>query len=242
MKIVDAYWEKRNLGVNCTEIEIEPSDKENDIIPSVLDAQNEYTVVKVPNMAPNVLSKLQKLGFEYIESSFKLVKRLNEKPQLPNIYKRYEQYIEIDLASKNEVKHIIGDIASGNIFVTDRIAIDPYFSEKQAGKRYANWISDLMAKDSCYICVAKYKGENMAFGIIESLDNKSHAVLGGLFSNYSKSSMGFLNVYANTLYPFSIGDKSVHTHISSNNLPILKLHMLFGYSIESINYVLIKHS
>jgi len=49
MKITDAYWEKRNLGITCTEIIIENGDQLSHLeeINDVLECV-EYVVVKVP--------------------------------------------------------------------------------------------------------------------------------------------------------------------------------------------------
>ena len=241
MRIIDAFWEKRNLGVNCTEIEVDISDDPQQALSAILNAENDYTVVKISSAMTDMVLNLQENGFKYIESSFELSKRLNEKPELPGIFTRYQKDMTVSKANEEEIEMILSDIRTGNIFSTDRIAVDPAFSKRIAGERYANWICDLLKKDECCISIAKYKGNNVAFGVLDSKNGKANAVLGGLLSQYSKSAMGFLAVYANTLFSYECGNKSVYTHVSSNNMSILKLHMLFNYSINDCEYVFVKH-
>ena len=241
MKVIDAYWEKRNLGVNCTEIEVERDDPIL-IVSDILKCQNEYTVVKVPSSRSEVSLALQKEGFMFSELSIGLSKSLKNVPHLPTLYDRYENDIEIVQPSDKDINYILDDVASGRIFTTDRIALDPAFSAKISGTRYANWMKDLLRKDTTKIGLALYKNQKMAFGIVDNKDNKTNAVLGGLFSDRQKSTLGFLSVYTNTLLAYNSGSSFVFTHVSSNNPSILKLHLLFGYSINDLETVLIKHS
>ena len=78
LKVVDAFWEKRNLGVCCNEIEIEPGDETNFLKRELPLNEAEYTVVKVPSNKFDVMFLLQDLGYTYVESSINLVHDLKE--------------------------------------------------------------------------------------------------------------------------------------------------------------------
>ena len=67
MKIIDAIWEKRNLGVSSYEVVIETEDSASDIEKKLAELDADYIVVKVPSEHSDVLESVQKSGFSYIE-------------------------------------------------------------------------------------------------------------------------------------------------------------------------------
>lgn len=48
--------------------------------------------------------------------------------------------------------------------------------------------------------------------------------------------------YSELLNQIERGNKSVVTGVSSNNHPVLKLHEMLGYKVESMGYLLIKNN
>jgi hypothetical protein len=67
------------------------------------------------------------------------------------------------------------------------------------------------------------------------------AFLGGVFSEAANKGLGFLALYANMQSIRSQGGLKIITRVSSNNLPILRLHLQYGYDITDMNYILVKH-
>ena len=73
MKIIDAIWEKRNLGVKTTEILIQAGDKIEDyslVEKEIIDNQTKYIVVKTPVNLKEYIWGLPKLGYNFIEVAF----------------------------------------------------------------------------------------------------------------------------------------------------------------------------
>lgn len=240
MKIVDAYWEKRNLGVDCTEMTITSEDEKSDIINQINNLKKGYIVIKIPYSLTDHSLLVQKYGFDYIESLVTMGRKLVNPPQLPDIFSRYKPYIGVHPADDSEIASLLKDIESGDIFLNDRIAKDPYFSKKISGIRYSGWIRDLQ-KMNCRINIGTYKDDNVVFGVLTNNGEKYDAVMGGLLAASRNSRLGFIALYINTMSAYLSGGNYIETRVSTNNLSILKLHQIFGYSIKDFYNVFIKH-
>ena len=85
MKIIDAIWEKRNLGVKTTEILIQAGDKIEDyslVEKEIIDNQTKYIVVKTPVNLKEYIWGLPKLGYNFIEVAFEIMLHKPQKMRL----------------------------------------------------------------------------------------------------------------------------------------------------------------
>ncbi len=241
MRTVEATWEKRNVGVECFEIEI----GKNDSVEAVLDtihARNEkYFVAKVLAGRADVLLALQKEGFQFIEMNFQTEIELSEKPNPPAICANLIERTGYHIGDEKEAERVIDEIRAGNIFSTDKVALDPFFSQKIAGQRYAFWTQDVLASDKAKLIITEYSGEDVGFNIVIDKGRYYDGFLGGLFTDYLNSGLGFANVYASLNAVFNLGGRKIFSGVSSNNFQMLKLHMMFGMKIKRLTYNLIKH-
>jgi hypothetical protein len=134
------------------------------------------------------------------------------------------------------------NIAKG-IFKTDRIALDTNFGIECSSKRFYNWILDETRKDST-VWHLKFKDQNIGFFGLKRIgqDGVFYPFLGGLYEEYSKSGLGFsILTKAADLVKKNNGKKII-TFISSNNLPVLKLHLDLGFQIANIHNVFVRHN
>ena len=88
MKILNADWEKRNLGVSCTEITVELTDVAKAVRTAIGQIGDDYVVVKVPVPRVDVMLALQEAGYAVIEVAIGLHLRLQE-AVFPRLYQRY---------------------------------------------------------------------------------------------------------------------------------------------------------
>lgn len=76
MKIVAATWERRNLGLDVTEVTLDHKDLKNE--PETLEILKKYMMprhyllVKVPAGSIAFLAKLQALGFIFLEHAYRV--------------------------------------------------------------------------------------------------------------------------------------------------------------------------
>lgn len=241
MKIIDAVWEKRNLGVTCVEIEIEKSDGISQVI-DVLRARNEqYQVVKMATGRPDMAFALQDEGFRYIETLIETGRRFRGRPETPELCRRFEKDISYHYANDAEMARVIAEIRKGDIFATDRISLDPAFSKALAGRRYALWMQDLLAGGKASMVISCYRNEAIGFSIHHNRGSYYDMVLGGLLPEYLDSGYGFVNSYCGINAVYEEGAKVIRSHVSSNNVTILKLHLMFGMQVKSLSDVFIRH-
>lgn len=247
MKCVNAVWEERNLGVKTIEISIEKkdavlADKEicRQIEGFVEEYHAKYVVIKVDTKYPSICQCLQKNNYLLIESQIGLnlyredaIRKFEEfKDAFPGVdYKRVDE---------KKLDFLTEEINKG-VFTTDRIALDPCFGVKVANRRYALWVQDEFKRGaelsfSCYNDqpIGFFLGKDSGNGIVKGL-------LGGLFVNDDSRLYGGFYVYS-ALKSFLDGTGKVDkTMVSSNNIPILQLHLMFGRKITSISNVFVKH-
>ncbi len=242
MIITDAFWEKRNLGCDVCEISCEADDTEESLTDELAKVKTPYSVVKIPSEAVELLLTAQQLGYRLIETTTAIEGSM-KKIAMPKMYQRFIDQIRMEYADEEMENKVLEEIRSGAIFETDRIAVDPHFSKRIAGERYYNWCKDAMEKGA-KMGVAYYRDEPAAFNISilkEGSNGIWDGLIGGLFQEAFHTGLGFLVVYTETELCRLGGGRKCLGRVSSNNVPILRLHVDYGFDIRDVNYVLIKH-
>lgn len=242
MVVSERPWEKRNLGVESCAFYI---GRDEDIVTiDMKDLENyrkyEYQTMYIQWGNVEALREAQNNGFIMAEMNFHLQKELDTE-FLPPIYKRYEQYLSYSVATAEEQEIFLDIIREKNIFTTDRVAKDPRFGLKCSGRRYAYWAKDVLNKGGTLLLM-KYKGKVVSFDILTNKGGGvADAILGGLFPEFKSSGLGFVALYLISKWAKSENYNRIVTNVSSNNLPILRLHEIFGYRIDEMSYVLTRH-
>lgn len=240
MIIKKTPWEKRNLGVDSS---IEFYIGQNDTFEDIEVIRDHSELYQVAHIAPGnieALLFLQSVNFVVLEMNIQLKRSLSV-IELPRIYKRYEKVLSHRYAEKSEINQIIEIVKSRHMFRTDKIALDPFFGEEYAGKRYALWSGDILSNGGVVV-LSLYKNTPIGFEIYTEKDKKCTNFIGGVFPEFESKGLGFAPLYSELLDQQNRGNKSVTTGVSSNNLPVLKLHEMLGYKVESMSYVLVKHT
>lgn len=242
MKIIDAVWEKRNLGVSCVEMEVGKADAVSEVVNELRKRTEQYQVVKAAPGRPDMAFAIQDEGFRYIETLFETTRRFKGKPETPEICKKYERNISYRFANNSEIERVLDEIRIGEIFSTDRIALDPKFSRQLAGQRYAFWMEDVFTRGNASMVISNYLGDDIGFDIHIDKGKYCEMVLGGLFSEYKDCGLGFANTYCGINAAYEEGARVIKSHVSSNNYAAYRLHMLFGMQVRSMEDVFIKHT
>ncbi len=240
MKVIDAVWEKRNLGIEVQEIVCDGTETVDQIRDQLGAISVPYSVVKIPSGSTDLLLAAQSAGYQFMETSISLDGKVSTM-ELPRIYQRFAPHIVVEKAEGELLDKILQEIETGTIFETDRIARDPHFSQEIAGRRYANWTKDELDRGAEAV-ISYYKGQPAAFGINSCSEGTVYdAFLGGVFTEAANKGLGFLALYANMESIRRQGGTRIVTRVSSNNLPILRLHMQYGYGITDMNYILVHY-
>ena len=254
MKKVLATWEKRNLGVNAAEINLDDNDVDENLLlknnifdelDAFINENNiKYVTVKFPSHLNTLHFPLQKKGYIYAETQ--IVFELNLKKFDPNNFKsldRSDFYCkEFDLKSaesKNIIDLIRDDISSG-IFATDRFSLDEKFGIKVSSLRYVNWFNDMINGDY-HLFVTFDKDDPIGFVVIGGKDGAIGGGVGGLFKKHQNSGMGLF--WAFHLAKYLKNEYSYYKPIgcSCNNIKVVKMWSYLGAQVQMFNNVYYKH-
>ena len=144
MKVINAFWEEKNLGVTTAEILIGNDDDAKETVFEINKISKEYVVCKVPSDRSDILYLLQNNGFIYIEDQIEVEHNLHEVTR-NRIMQRLYDSLEYREMTETDIDYLFDEISRG-MFSSDRISLDPYFDKNLASQRYINWINDLINK------------------------------------------------------------------------------------------------
>lgn len=239
MKTVHAVWERKNLGRDAWEVTLDKKDMAD--VQSVLDALHApqfdgcYVCVKLPVGNLHMVHALEDDGFRFLETQLHLVEALE-----PSDVMRYgasADHIPVEERvvpkTREDWGAIIEKITPG-MFDTDRIALDPAFGPDVACQRYRGWCWDLFDNPKSIMRVFAFDNRDVSFGIyvLEHEPDVFYGVIGGNFQDQKNYGLGAL-----------VGSKSPETKgkyrtaVSTNNLPIIKIHQNLGRIIYRERYV-----
>ncbi len=249
MKIVDAFWEKRNLGVNVIEVTADKSDlkdkplllhKIQELLP-----QAEYLVLKVPVGDVALLHELQDMGFLFLECQYGLTKDISTYTATKEI-----NLLESAFKCKFEIKQIKDETylkeeiikeLEEEMFQTDRISLDPIWGAGTAVKRYSNWLFDLIKNDNVDIHLILMRNNSIGFYANSYLANDSvkcaNGLLGGAFKRYQGTGLGMLIIHLSIVTAKEKGSSVFETSISSNNFGVMRVYSTLGFVVKSSSYV-----
>lgn len=239
MKIIHAVWEKRNLGKDTMEFEIEPADPAEETVKTILANEKQYNVVKVPTGDIRMNRLLSENGYFYIESMVNMTNDLRENNIQP-IYRRLCREISYDTMNSDDISGLYCELEKG-LFKTDRIALDPEFSARIAGKRYINWIKDETGRGAVVFKMI-YRNDIINFLICKQISGNTYSpFLTSMYEKYIKSGLGVPCLFKSIEICRNMGAGRLVTNVSSNNQSSLKGNLLAGYRINCIKNVFIKH-
>lgn len=237
MKVIDAVWEKRNLGVSTTEIIFDRLDDTAEAERFLKEFQDEYMVLKVPSCRADLTAVVQACHYRYMEDMIHLISDLSDVHRNA-LQQRIYDSMQVERMKEYDLEELLLEVENG-MFDTDRISRDPFFSAAQAGRRYANWIWDEYARGSKFYKMV-YKGESASFSVIKDLGNGHFSSpLGGCYRRFRKSGIGSVAKISAEIR--AQGGKSMRSSVSSNNPAQLRNLILNGYIPEQITHIFVRH-
>lgn len=239
MIITEAYWDTETLGVPTYEISLEKDDSLAAILDEIKDlllASRIYCVLKIPCEVYEVQEELASLGFLFNECQLCMQTSKRDFAKIQITMGKYFTPRKYRLIDSSNAQNLMKELDAG-IFTTDRIALNPHFGLKLANLRYKKWIQDCLDKPDYRITESLLGEIPVGFGM-DRLDKP--LVKGLLGANYLgfKGILSYINgMYDSTSEYFSQGYDIFRTHVSSNNIQILKVLEKLGFHIEETSYV-----
>lgn len=237
MKIIEAYWEKKNLGVETLEITFEQNDSMAEVTHLLSHVKAEYIVLKVPTELTKLLPLIQNNGYQYIEDMIYLVNHLPEIQMSPP-EKRLCDSITTEKMTDSDMERLYAKIRKG-LFNKDRIYLDPYFSHEVAKTRYINWIKDEKERGTEFL-KHTYQDNTIGFFALRELQNGHYtSFIGAIYEEYRKLTMGTVAKVQDEVKRRN--GKKLSTNVSSNNISEIKALTSKGYIAENITHTFIQH-
>ena len=244
MRIINATWEKRNLGIDCKEIIIDKEDQLNNFEClnelNNLSKKDEYLVLKTNKVDFSFFSKITRLGFVFNEILHEVSLSLDNvkiSDQLISLSNK----IDYKLIPSNNLHVILNEIDKG-IFDTDRIALNPSFGKKKSSKRYINWITDEINKNA-EVYELTFRNKGIGFFALKKIEDFNYDIfLAGIYNKFKNSGLGVSFLLKSIEELKSRNIKKITTHVSSNNLPVLKIYIELGFTINENQYVFSRYN
>jgi hypothetical protein len=236
MEILEAQWDKSNLGVRSHVISINRILSADDIL-EIKNLDSEYVIAKVEYVDLN--RQLSDLGFTFAEKIESCVHNLAT-PKLAKIQARLLSKISLKKVSKSERDDVIQNI-DADMFVTDRIAMDPAFGPSIARNRYVNWITDITSNNGeLYELILG--GDRVGFFCIQQINEKvTKGILSGVYAKWRGKGFAIYLNYFQILLAQRKGSQFLETAYSSNNPQVRQVHESLGFKISKIEEVYISH-
>jgi hypothetical protein len=240
MKIIDAVWEERNLGVTCEEVDIETTDTIEDVKNQLSKLTAQYIVINVPAGRSDVMFCLSEQGYAFIEGKIHITKVVKDL-ELSGIQRRLADSVGYALMAEGDMQ-VLQDEIRNDMYDTDRIYLDPYFRKEQAADRYVGWIADEVAQGTD-VYKLTYKDQPIGFFTMKDLGaGRYYPFLAGMYDSHRKSGLGFNIAYKPMCEIAKRGGKSISTYISTNNNQAVRIHVSLGFSFDQTLYVYVKHT
>ena len=225
MKVIYAVWEKRNIGIDVVEVEIEKDDTVEEVSERLDQIKADYISVKLPSYLTEFLDVIQYKKFLYREDLIHVRHRLQHIPRTAVQQRMYDSVSYHEMNSK-DICELKSEIERG-MFSSDRFSIDSRFTKEQCANRYVNWVDDLLINGAKPF-VMEYKGEHSGFIILKTEDKKTYqSILGGAYEKFRNSGLGIVQKEQEIVK--KLGGTCVETTVSSNNVGQLKALIHNGY-------------
>ena len=240
MEIIDAFWEQRNLGISCSEITADTGDTVKGMLEALALLTSQYQVIKLPVSRYDLMRVVEQHGFSFIEGSMNVVHNLKNIDR-SGIQKRLNDSVCYEEMDEFDISRLYAELQKG-VFITDRIYLDTFFSKEQAAQRYVYWLEDEVSRGAQLYKVS-FKNQSMGFFVFKETNNGGcYPFLAGLYESAKIPGIGNVLLYKIIEEASLRSLKFISSRISTNNLPVVKVHISEGFAITNINYVYIKHT
>ncbi len=243
MRITDCVWEIENIGKKTCEVLIEKGDELDEHLLLDLDSQFEYQVVKVDSGLIGNIIYLEDHGFHLIETQIDVEIKINSFDYNDCLVKFLTPDISFEEVDNREKFNEILNRVTPEMFVSDRIALDPSLGVDYSCKRYKTWMKNSFESNNASFFQMKYRDEYVGFSMYRLIDSIWHGDLGGVYPECGKG-LGLLTACGPLLYirKNGITVSKLVSSISSNNIPVISTFNHCHYNFKNFKYVFVKHN
>jgi len=243
MEIKKIPWDSEIIGKNVIEIVFDKKDMDNlDTSLKCISADAEkykpyMSVVKLDILNIKAIHSFEDLGFRFIETQFKMSKKITKK--LSSLSYGGLEFVKIAKDDSSGMIDEVYDIAKSS-FDSDRFYIDPALSKDISGKRYINWIKNSLDNDEYSLLALKSKEKVVSFLLVRNFEGKRYLALGATIPKYKKMGLHVVILSRAINQVIDAGIKSFYGIVSAQNKDATNILIYLGFKIEDAKVVLRK--
>jgi hypothetical protein len=222
VKVIDAYWEKRNLGLRVCEILFDQDEIIDNNKLSDLEESYDYLVAKIPGDSVSLVHDLENKGFRYLENQQVIYFLTSE---LLKIDKAWEaRFKEVTCEKVTHLKvlaEICNQIMKG-LYLTGRISADPDIKKGISDLRIVNWLKDIYEKENVSVYCLIKQNKIVGYYALERINIfHMNIVQAGIFLGYQDKGYSFLLLYYILKSSLGEGCRGIFAAISAGNTKTL---------------------
>lgn len=241
MKITDAYWEERNLGLKVCELIFEPGDTIDYNKLSELEKSYDYLVAKIPGNKTELVHAMEETGFRYLENQQTIYFETGQLLKIDGSWKNRFREIQCERVSERNILENICEKIRGGLYVNGRISADPLISMGISDIRIANWLTDLFSKSSASVYALRKKDSITGYFVLDDLgDNHLNIVQAGIFREFQNKGYSFLLLLYIMKTAFENNFTGIFASISANNIKTINSISKFVYVSFKGSYVVLR--
>ena len=242
MKVLNAYWDERITGLKTCEIIFEKGDTYQMYLDSAVEETFHFSVIKIPVSDLKLVHQMEEIGYRYLENQITISLEVDQTERIDQKWKRFLSGFSYYLVTdKIQLDSLIAEVED-NMFETDRISLDPYFSNSVSSRRYSNWINDMYEIKNSNFYITKKGNENAGFFSIKSISERvCSCPIAGIYNKYKTHGFFFALTWFWLAESKIMGYRKLISSISTNNKAIHSfLSRVFFFRIDETVIVLRK--
>lgn len=218
MKVIDAYWEKRNLGLKVCEIVFDKNETADPVKITDLENSFDYLVAKVPAESVSLVHLLENKGFRYLENQQVIYFQTREFSNIDKTWEtRFKDFHSKKVSDTKSLNEICDQIMKG-LYIRGRISADPDIKEGISDLRIVNWLNDIYSKENISVYYLSKNDTIIGYFVLDRLNNSHiNIVQAGIFKNYQDRGYSFLLLFNILRTSFKEGKTGIFATISTNN-------------------------
>lgn len=239
MRVTEAIWELRNMGVRSYEVHISGEESLIDIENELSSICCDYIVARVPVGRLDLYELLMRNEFYFAEMMIMLERDISD-VYVPERKRLINEKLALEKMNDNEFTYMLGRVKEG-IYTTDRISLDRHFTKEQSANRYYYWLQDERGRGNEFYKLT-FDGVYVGYLDLAKLSKDMYQdEFTGIFPEYVGKgyAMGFTTKLIDIMRMKQA--KKVYGEISSNNIVSLQSRMRYGYQVSSYFYVFVRH-
>jgi hypothetical protein len=241
VKIIDAFWEERNLGKKVCEMIFDQEEVLESNLINDLEKTFDYIVAKVPAESVYMVHVLENLGFRYLENQQTIYFSSNQFLKVDTLWEKRFQNFRCEKVSEIETLKDICDKIKSGLYLNGRISADPSIENGISDLRIVNWLKDLYPKEHISVYTILKEDKSIGYFVLDRINTfHLNIVQAGIFRDFQNQGYSFLLLFNILKISFEDKVKGIFASVSSANIKTINSISKFVHFSVKDTYVVLR--